>query len=209
MAPGKHTRTNNRFNNNSVFTNRNGNDVHNGRSKNNNAKNNGMQVNKKPAESLNSEIFKMKRTFIRTFIAIDTIITEKFGKHIFDVVKELDEPARQNLQSRKVDAVFNAIDTKIGSLIQPPKSVTQNSLKDGKNKLTIDDKVMDEIKQNSSKIKNLQKIVLQNHKEQNDLKSDQVDEDLLDMSDEEEDNDLLTTSTGKEDWTEEETKNSI
>ena len=86
------------------------------------------QVATKPAESIQSEVFKMKRIFIRTFSTIDLIIKEKFGKNIIEFVNALDSPTKENLQSNKINDLFSQMDTEIGAIIQPPKPVTVNPL---------------------------------------------------------------------------------
>ena len=69
------------------------------RTKPNSANKSFSQVVRKPTESIQSEVFKMKRIFIRTFSTIDLIIQEKFGKNIIEFVNELDTPSKEKLQS--------------------------------------------------------------------------------------------------------------
>ena len=95
------------------------------------------QVSRKPAESIQSEVFKMKRTFIRTFSAIDQIIKQKFGNNIIDIANDLDAPTKEKLQSSNINELFNQLDNNIGSIIQPPKPVTTNPLSKQKESETM------------------------------------------------------------------------
>ena len=75
------------------------------------------QVTKKPVESTQSQIFKMKRTFIRTFKALDLMMKQNFDTNIIEVVNTFDEPAKDELLSKNINELFSTIDTKLGSII--------------------------------------------------------------------------------------------
>ena len=79
------------------------------------------QVTKKPVESTQSQIFKMKRTFIRTFKALDLMMKQNFDTNIMEVVNTFDEPAKDELLSKNINELFSTIDTELGSIIQPAK----------------------------------------------------------------------------------------
>ena len=142
----------------------------------------------KPTDNIKSEVFKMKRTFMRTFSAIDHLIKQKFGKDIIESVNELDAPSKEKLQSKNINELFTQMDTDIGSIIQPPKPVTVNPLAQ---KETLDKEVMQEMaKQLSIAMNKLEKVSAENMalKKQNqdkDLEASQEDNDLLNMPTEE------------------------
>ena len=131
----------------------------------------------KPTDNIKSEVFKMKRTFMRTFSAIDHLIKQKFGKDIIESVNELDAPSKEKLQSKNINELFTQMDTDIGSIIQPPKPVTVNPLAQdpsevvlmAKQQATIADLTRQNIKLNM-KVVALEQQKMEDHAE-NDLLS--------------------------------------
>ena len=139
----------------------------------------------KPTDNIKSEVFKMKRTFMRTFSAIDHLIKQKFGKDIIESVNELDAPSKEKLQSKSINELFTQMDTDIGAIIQPPKPVTVNPLAQDPSEVVLMAKQQATI----TNLKNqLEKANAENMalKQQNqDKDASQEDNDLLNMPTEE------------------------
>ena len=75
------------------------------------------QVIKKPVESSKSQLFKIKRTFIRTLKALDLMMKQNFDTNIMEVINTFDSPTRDELLSKNINELFSTIDTKLGSII--------------------------------------------------------------------------------------------
>jgi len=134
------------------------------------------QASKKPNESVQSDLFKMRRTFIRTFTAIDLLITEKFGISIIEAVNNLDTPSKEKLQSNKINDLFTQMDTDIGAIIQPRISVTVNPLAQKK---TSEAMVMANQKVTDLTLENLKLTAKVLALEQKNMAREQEENDLL------------------------------